>query len=158
MSERHQVIPRTLCIILNEGKILLIEFSEKKGAMQGFYNCPGGHIEYGEGIIENAEREIFEETGIEVKNTKLKGVVHITNFFGKNVMLFVTLSKTNISEVIESEEGKLHWVDTSKLNEVNLIKDVKLILDKINSMEDGGAFVAKSEFDGGGKLLEMKFE
>lgn len=158
MKDRYQIIPRTLCLVINKGKILLIEFSEKKGSMQGFFNCPGGHIEFGEGIIENAEKEIFEETGLRVAGTKLKGVIHITNFFGKNIILFVTLSKTDSNEVIASDEGELHWVDLDKLDQVNLIEDVKIIFDKLKTMREGNIFTAKSEFDGGGKLLKMEFE
>ncbi len=158
IKERHQTIPRTLCLIENQGKILLIEFSEKKGAMQGFFNCPGGHIELGEGIIENAEREIFEETGLKVAGTKLKGVIHITNFFEKNIILFVTLSKTDVVDVIDSDEGKLHWIYLNKLEQVNLIEDVKIILDKLTLIGENDIFTAKSEFDGGGKLLKMEFE
>jgi len=158
MKDRHQTIPRTLCLIVNQGKILLIEFSEKKGAMQGFFNCPGGHIEFGEGIIENAEKEIFEETGLKVAGTKLKGVIHIANFFGKNIILFVTLSKTDVVDVIDSDEGKLHWVGLNKLDQVNLIEDVKIILDKLTLIGENDIFTAKSEFDGGGKLMKMDFE
>ncbi|OGG89702.1 hypothetical protein A3H55_03675, partial [Candidatus Kuenenbacteria bacterium RIFCSPLOWO2_02_FULL_42_16] len=157
-KDRHQTIPRTLCLIVNQGKILLIEFSEKKGAMQGFFNCPGGHIEFGEGIIENAEKEIFEETGLKVAGTKLKGVIHIANFFGKNIILFVTLSKTDVVDVIDSDEGKLHWVGLNKLDQVNLIEDVKIILDKLTLIGENDIFTAKSEFDGGGKLMKMDFE
>jgi ADP-ribose pyrophosphatase YjhB (NUDIX family) len=158
MKDRYQTIPRTMCLIMNRGRILLIEFSEKKGAMQGFFNCPGGHIEPGEGIIENAEKEIFEETGLRVSGTKLKGVIHSTNFFGKNIISFVTLSKTDSSEVIDGDEGKLHWVDLDKLDIVNLIEDVKIILEKLNTIGENDIFTAKSEFDGGGNLLKMEFE
>ncbi len=126
--------------------------------MQGFFNCPGGHIEFGEGIIENAEKEILEETGLKVTGTKLKGVIHITNFFGKNIILFVTLSKSDVTDVIDCDEGKLHWVDLNKLEQVRLIEDVKNILDKLTSIGESDIFTAKSEFDGGGKLLKMDFE
>lgn len=158
MKNRHQVTPRTLCLIRNGEKILLIEFSKEKGDMQGFYNAPGGHVEFNEGIIECAKKEIFEETGLKPNNTKLKGIVHITNFFGKNVMLFVTLSDTDEKNVIECSEGKLHWIDIDKINEVNIIKDVKIIIDKINELDENEIFTAKSKFDGKGKLLKMDFE
>lgn len=108
MKNKYRLIPRTLCLIMNGEKILLIEFSEQKGKLYGFYNAPGGHIELSEGIIKCAKREIYEETGLKPGNTKLKGVLNVTNFFGKNVMMFVTLSHTDKTEVIESEEGKLH--------------------------------------------------
>ncbi len=152
----HQVFPRTLCVIRNNHKILLIKYSQKKGAMSGFYNCPGGHIEIGEGIIESANREICEETGLRPDNTTLKGVVHISNFFGKNVMMFVTLSEVNITDAVQSDEGELRWVDITTLDSLKVFKDVKLILGKIDASPNK-IFTAQSEFDGAGTLVHMTF-
>lgn len=158
MEDRHQVTLSTLCFIRNKEKLLLVEFSKEKGEMQGFYNAPGGHLEANEGIIECARKEILEETGLELEDIKFKGVVHISNFFGKNVMAFITLSETNQIEVIESSEGKLHWVNIDKIDELNAFEDIKIILNKINNMEEGEVFTAKSQFDGKEKLVKMEFE
>lgn len=44
----------------------------RKGAHgEGEYAFPGGHLEFGESIIECAKRETREETGIEIKNIRL---------------------------------------------------------------------------------------
>lgn len=158
MSERYHTIPRTLCLVMHEGKLLLIEYAERKGAMHGFYNALGGHIEAGEGIIESAKREILEEAGLRVRNTRLKGIAHVTNFFGKNVMMFVTQSETDSVEVTESDEGKLHWVGLDELDQINLIGDIRTILEHVIENGEGGMFTSVNEFDGGGKLLKVTFE
>ena len=85
MAERHSVIPRTLCLVFYGDEILMIKGSEKKD-WSGIYNALGGHIEKGESVIESAEREIREESGLTVFETKLKGIVHASNFFGKDVL------------------------------------------------------------------------
>ena len=58
-------------IVLLDNKILLVknllreEF--KKNYSFGFWGFPKGHLEEGETTVEAAEREVFEETGFEVK-------------------------------------------------------------------------------------------
>ena len=58
-------------IVLAGNKILLVknrlreEF--KKNYSSGFWGFPKGHLEEGENTLEAAEREVFEETGFEVK-------------------------------------------------------------------------------------------
>ena len=162
MQQRHQTIPRSLCFVFNaEKQLLLVKFSENKGEMQGFYNPPGGHIEKEEGILENAEKEIYEETGLKVTATCLKGVLHATNFFGKDIMLFVTESKAvdpAIPADFEFEEGQPEWIDLNKINEIKIFEDIKLILNKLQGLKAGEIFTAKSRFDGKGKLLALDFE
>ena len=158
MTERYQVLPRTLCFVKCRGKVLFIEYAARKGPMQGYFNGIGGHIEYGEGIIESANREIFEEAGIKPTDTKLKGAIHYVNFFGKNTIVFVTVSTVETEKVVESDEGKLHWVDPEDLDTVKVFEDITLILGKIHSIGEDEIFTAKSEYDGGANLLRFDFE
>ena len=44
--------------------------------------------------VSQLDREIFEESWLKLNNTKLKGIIHFTNFFGKNGMMFITVSET----------------------------------------------------------------
>lgn len=158
MKERHKVIPRSLCFIKNEDSYLFIKYSGTKWSMAWYYNCPGWHIELGEGIIENAMKEIEEETWIQMNETKLKWVIHIDGFFGKDIMLFVTLSHTQSWVTQESEEWTLHWMKKDELTWIKLMEDVKIILEKIESLNDTEVFTAKSSFDGEWKLLRLDFE
>ena len=56
-------------IIIKDNKIL---FGQRKNAHgEDTWSVPGGHLEFNELIEECAKREVFEETGIEIKNLKM---------------------------------------------------------------------------------------
>lgn len=153
-SSRHTVVPRTMCLVFLEDKILLIRASDKK-EFHGYYDPPGGHIEKGESIVANAEKEILEETGLNVAETRLRGVVHVSGFYGKNIMLFVTSSVARNGRVKESKEGVPEWIDIDKLNSVKLLEDVKPIIKHVVEMSNDQMFFGVSEFDGKDKLVSF---
>jgi ADP-ribose pyrophosphatase YjhB (NUDIX family) len=49
--------------VFRDGRVLLVE--RGKGAGQGYWSLPGGHIEPGETAHAAALREVLEETGVE---------------------------------------------------------------------------------------------
>lgn len=151
MTERHQVIPRTLCFIFYDDEVLLMKASASKD-WSGTYNPIGGHIEKGESIIGNAIKEIKEEANLDVTDTKLRGVMHVSNFFGKEVMLFVTSSKATTKEVTANDEGELEWVPIKDIESKNIFEDIKDILNHVLTLETEKMFFGVSTFDGKGKL------
>lgn len=153
MKQRHSVIPRTMCFVFYEDEVLLIKGSSEK-EWAGFYDPLGGHIEQGEDILESAAREIKEESGLEVINTQLRGIIHVTNFFGKNIMMFVTTSTATTKEVTSGMEGELEWVKVSKIEELKVFEDVKPILEKVMNSPDA-VFTGVSEFDGKSGLINL---
>jgi len=60
-----------LCIyssrIDNEVKVFLPKRADTKKFLPGVYELPGGHIDYGEDIVEGLKREINEEFGMEIE-------------------------------------------------------------------------------------------
>lgn len=66
----------TMVVVKNEkGEVL---FLEREKNWKGI-TFPGGHVENGESIIECAKREILEETGLEITDLKIKGLVNWYN-------------------------------------------------------------------------------
>jgi 8-oxo-dGTP diphosphatase len=55
-------------IVLKDNKVLLGKRKNAHGA--GTWAFPGGHLEYKESIEACAKREVFEETGIHIKNIR----------------------------------------------------------------------------------------
>ena len=156
---RHQVTPQTICLVHNKNKLLLIKFSKDKGPeMAGYYNPPGGHIEKEEGIIENAEKEIEEETGLKVHNTRLRGIIHVTNFTGNDYLLFVTSSTSDSFQCQDNHEGHCEWIDLEQIKKLKIFEDLKIIIQKVQSLDYQEVFTAKSKFDDDGKLLYFDFE
>lgn len=141
------------------GRILLIEFSAAKGKLAGYHNPPGGHIEHGEGIIENAEREIKEETGLAVSNTKLRGIIHTAGFFGEDVLLFITSSlAASGAPFTAGPEGAPRWSEIAALKDLKVFPDMHSIVKKIHSPHESDIFTAKSRFNEHGELIEFTFE
>jgi 8-oxo-dGTP diphosphatase len=64
--EKIQRIEAT-AFILKNNKLLILKRSENKKVLPGYYEMPGGGIEFGESPEEAIKREIKEETGLETK-------------------------------------------------------------------------------------------
>lgn len=152
-TDRYTVIPRTHSYLFNQDHVLLIKGGPTK-PWAGKYNALGGHIEKGEDIIQAAERELIEETGLAPQNTQLVGIVHAANFYGKNIIMFVTKSTAASRQVQENHEGKLEWVPIKDIKMLPILDDVKPIITQVIQQESG-IFTATSSFDDDGRLLEF---
>ena len=146
MSERHSVIPRTMCLIFNDDDVLLMKGSEQK-EWAGKYDPVGGHIEEQEDILESALREIKEETGLSPKNASIRGIIHAANFFNKNIMLFVITATSEKREVVHSEEGTLECIPVDEVHDINTFDDVKPIIDAVVELEPHQIVTGKIVFD-----------
>lgn len=74
------ILVGSIVIILNkDGHILLQQRTEPAGK----WGLPGGLMELGESPEETATREVFEETGLEVKNLSLMNVYSGKDYFIK---------------------------------------------------------------------------
>lgn len=156
-KQRHSMVPRTWCLIFNQWKILLIKYWESKWDRAWWYNRIGGHVEKWEGIIENAKREIEEETGLNPETT-LKWIIHASNFFWWEFINYITISHSNTDQVKENEEWTLHRVNPSQLWDFKIFADVKVVLDHIFKLKEWQVFTAKSVFDGWWTMIEFIME
>lgn len=77
LEDIDEVVTRTKGLIINSNNEIILGYSHKT------YQFPGGHLEDGESLEECLLREITEETGMEIKDAKLKPFEKIT-FYNKN--------------------------------------------------------------------------
>jgi 8-oxo-dGTP pyrophosphatase MutT (NUDIX family) len=152
---RYTALARTLIFVFRNEQLLLMKYSGKgqhqtteKTARKDIYNPIGGHVEANEDIIENARKEAQEEAGIELREPKIKGVINVTGFAGKNILVFVVVGTTKDEGVQSSLEGELHWVDPGKLDELSMFADVQPILQKLRTLKDDEMIVGKATFEG----------
>lgn len=127
MTERLTSKLAVYVIVIKENKIALLR-RENTGLKDGFLTLPSGHVERGETIVECAQRELMEESGIDSKIEDLK-VVHImyrpssTNIY----VDFYVETKEFIGEGINTEPEKCSeflWCDLDKLPE-DMIESVR---------------------------------
>jgi 8-oxo-dGTP diphosphatase len=112
----------TLCYVRRDGQTLMIHRVKKANDMhQGKWNGLGGKLNPGESPEECAVREIFEESGLRVRNPQLKGFLTFPAFSqDEDWYVFVYVVAEFEGELIDSPEGLLRWVDNAALVTLNL--------------------------------------
>lgn len=103
----------TVCYLEKDDKILFIKFEKKWGKR---YAPPGGKVESGETPSECIMREFFEETGVKLVNPKLKGISYWKD--SSEGVIFVFTATEYEGDIKESLEGRLEWIEKSKLDEI----------------------------------------
>lgn len=138
----EQVELTVLCLIHKEDSYLLQDRVKKDW---NGYTLPGGHIEPGESIVDAVIREMKEETGLTIKAPRLCGVKQFPLEGGRYI---VFLFETDQFEgtIVDSDEGKMHWVKVSELSNVNLVNDfAELIEVMLNDSLTEFQYVVKND-------------
>lgn len=115
-----------ICYIIEDGKTLMID--RIKEPFKGFLVAPGGKKEEGEAIEDCIKREIVEETGLIIDNPELKVVTTEIGPDNYNWILFIYVCREYSGGIVESDEGKLVWVNIESLKDERLSDIDKEIL------------------------------
>ena len=102
-----------------DGHYLLIKRSPHKKIKPNVWSCPGGGIEPHEHLApaEAGLREIHEETGIPAAHIFGLTLRYIIIRRTRDIIRqsYIYFAETDIAQVIDTDEGKLHWVPESEL-------------------------------------------
>lgn len=146
----------TLCYIKKDNQTLMLYRNKKENDYhEGKWNGLGGKFEQGETPEECAIRELKEETGLDIYNPQLKGMITFPMFDTKEdwyVFLFVV--KEFKGELIDSPEGHLEWIDDEKLFQLNLWDGDKIFIPWLIQEK---FFSAKFNYDNG-KFIDYTVE
>ncbi len=112
----------TLCYVRRDGQTLMIHRVKKANDMhQGKWNGLGGKLNPGKSPEECAVREIYEESGLRVRDPQLKGFLTFPAFAKEeDWYVIVYVVKDFDGKLIDSPEGDLRWVDDTELTSLNL--------------------------------------
>jgi 8-oxo-dGTP diphosphatase len=89
----------------------------------------GGKFEKGESPEECAIREVKEESGLIMKNPKLRGFITFPMFDGKkDWYVFLFTAHEFEGKLIDSREGTLEWIHNGKLFDLNLWEGDKVFI------------------------------
>jgi len=97
------------------GKVLV---QERIKSWKGL-SFPGGHVKDNESFVDSAIREIKEETGLDIKNLKLCGVIHWSNnkTFDRYIVFLYKTTDFEGELITEMEEGKNYWIGIDELKQ-----------------------------------------
>ncbi len=121
----EQVELTVLCMIHNDDSYLLQD--RVKTDWKG-YTLPGGHIEPGESIVDAVVREMKEETGLTIKSPRLCGVKQFPIEGGRYIVFLFETDQFD-GKLVDSDEGKMHWVKKTELSNVNLVDDFDALIE-----------------------------
>jgi len=124
----------TLCYINNGHKTLMLHRIKKKNDIhEGKWNGLGGKLESGESPEECVIREVYEESGLIIKNPNLRGIMTFPKFDDIDDWLVFLYTATDFNgDLIESNEGVLKWINNNEILNLNLWEGDKIYLDWLN--------------------------
>lgn len=114
-------------IILNQGRILLVQRAASDSVGAGTWECAGGKIEFGESLETALAREILEETGLTVTIEKL---VYASSFLTdptRQLIILTYLCRTDQESIqLSPEHADYKWCTGQELRDLlpaGILKD-----------------------------------
>ena len=112
---------------------------------EGKWNGLGGKFEPGETSDECVIREIYEESGLSIRNPKMCGLLMFPAFKGNDWYVFVFTSNEFSGELTDSPEGELKWTPDEKILDLNLWESDPIFMPWIQERK---FLSAKFEYEG----------
>ena len=144
----------TLCYIENQNRYLMLHRNKKKEDINmGKWIGIGGKLEKGETPTECVQREIMEETSLEVSELKYRGVVNFISDIYDDELMHLFTAETKSDKFSLCNEGELKWIDKKDILALNLWEGDKVFLDYL--LKDKKEFFKLSLIYQGEKLKRV---
>lgn len=124
MSRKSEIELTNMCLICDGNKVLVQEKVGTKGLV-----FPGGHVEEGESLLESVVREMKEETGLTIEKPKVCGFKDWIQEDGTRYVVLLYKTHKFTGELKSSDEGRVFWIDRADIDRVNLIWNMKELLE-----------------------------
>ena len=130
MAQKESAILVNMCMVTDGGKVLVID--RKKKDWPGI-TFPGGHIEKNESFVESVIREVYEETGLTIKDPVLCGTKQFQEDEDTRYVVFFYKATHFFGELESSSEGEVFWIDRKDLTGYPLAPDMEAMVQVIES-------------------------
>jgi len=133
MAKVEQAVLTNMCMVIDgQGNVLV---QNRIDPHWSGYVFPGGHVEPGESIVTSVIREVWEETGITIREPRLCGVKQFQTKEGWRYVVFLFKANQWEGELRSSKEGEALWLPREGLLERKCVPDFDHLL-KIFEDED----------------------
>lgn len=126
----EKVVFTNMCLLYKGDEILVQE--RTKTDWPGI-TLPGGHVEKGENFFEALQREILEETGLELKSAKLRAIEEYTlvSEEDRHVILMYQSSDFEGEIIQKDNEDHIFWIKRENLKSLKLSEDLDIMYEAI---------------------------
>lgn len=129
MSQRN-IIVTLECFVQKDGKYLMLHRNADKRIMPNVWMAPGGKREFNEGLFAATRREILEETGLTIKNVRVKatGNAYLKDL-DQEVFFHFVFADYDDGELHQNpEDGELKWLTPEEIMKLDgLLAEIKQI-------------------------------
>ena len=153
----NQMRLTTLCYVERNGCWLMMHRTKKsQDENAGKWIGLGGHLEAGESPAECVRREIREESGLQISDLRLRGVITFILPDWGDELTFLYTARTDTESLPECTEGELKWVPLDDVLSLPLWEGDRIFLPLLQSRSD--CFSIKLVYAPGGRLIESRLE
>lgn len=128
-------------LILEDEKILLCRISKELPRWQGSWTLPGGGIDFGEDPKSAVMREVFEETGLQVKVDEVAFVDSIVDYSGEDdfhgirIVYYVSVVGGTLKFEQSGSTDRCEWLSVQELRDTPLVDLAQTAFDFLKRLE-----------------------
>jgi 8-oxo-dGTP diphosphatase len=114
--------------ILRNGRVLIVRRSKKEKFMSGYFDLPGGKVDFGETLKQAVIREIKEETNLKVKEMHPYSSFSYLSSNGTrhNVDVQFLVSVEDLKKLkLSDAHDDFKWIKLSEINKYKMSKERK---------------------------------
>ena len=137
MDKSQKVILTCMCQICNGDNILILH---KVNNSYTGVTFPGGHIEEGESLTKAVVREVYEETGLTIKNPVMCGIYDWIQNDGARYFVFLYHASEFSGELRSSDEGKVEWIKKTDFLSQPLAHGMEAVFEIMNNEQMSECF------------------
>lgn len=159
MSDRNIAVTLE-CFVRKDGKYLMLHRAKHKKIMPDVWMAPGGHVEFNEGLFEAARREILEETGLKIRNPKVKvvGTAFLKDLNQELFFHFIIADYAGGKLHFTDHDGEMEWLTPKEITKLpTLLPEIKKIVHKLFDKTDE-IISYKATYEKGDQMIDFKID
>ena len=127
----------TLCYIEKDGAYLMIHRIKKENDLnKDKWVGVGGKLEEGESPFDCVRREVYEETGVIIKEPRYRGIItFVSDKWGTEYLHLFTATDYDGEIDYDCDEGKLEWVKKELVPSLPIWEGDKIFFDLMEKEE-----------------------
>ena len=121
-------------LVVREGCILLCRLSDRVGHFAGQWTLPGGGLDFGEDPADGMVREVFEETGLSVRQMGVAGVDSVSGelpdraYHSVRIIYHTEVLGGDLVNELDGTTDQCNWFTQPQTQDLTLVDLVQIAL------------------------------